>query len=192
MLHTSKPLQKLLGVTEVAHGHLLNLVRQLHSQGGGQGGMLAKMGTPWLAQLLLCVFDSLAQVSWDTSSHLAKYNQKFCSNAKYMQRKFVQTSRCLKLVHSSVCAGVTSINCKLCDLLLCGVSSSASRLHTTAYLCSTALLGQSHARTFVNAQSACNSLHNFLPILVGAHRTTLVSWALKPQGLRWPPLRARL
>lgn len=65
VLHTSKPLQKLLGVTEVAHGHLLKLVRQLHSQGSGKGGMLAKMGTPWLAQLLLCVFDSLAQVRRD-------------------------------------------------------------------------------------------------------------------------------
>lgn len=64
-LHSSKPLQKLLGVGEVAHGHLMEVVRQLHSSGDSKGGMLAQMGTPWLAQLLLCVFDSLAQVIVD-------------------------------------------------------------------------------------------------------------------------------
>ena len=65
VLHSSKPLQKLLGVGEVAHGHLVDVVRQLHSMGPDKGGMLAQMGTPWLAQLLLCVFDSLAEVSPD-------------------------------------------------------------------------------------------------------------------------------
>ena len=33
MLHSSSPLQKLLGVGEVAHGHLMDVVRQLHTQG---------------------------------------------------------------------------------------------------------------------------------------------------------------
>ena len=46
----------LLGVGEVAHGHLLDVVRQLHASSG-----LAQMGQAWLAQLLLCVFDSLQQ-----------------------------------------------------------------------------------------------------------------------------------
>ena len=56
VLHSSQPLRALLGVGEVAHGHLLNLVRQLHAS-----NLLTQMGSPWLAQLLLCVFDSLQQ-----------------------------------------------------------------------------------------------------------------------------------
>ena len=56
VLHSSQPLRVLLGVGEVAHGHLLDVVRQLHASSG-----LAQMGQAWLAQLLLCVFDSLQQ-----------------------------------------------------------------------------------------------------------------------------------
>ena len=56
VLHASQPLRALLGVGEVSHGHLLDVVRQLHDSSG-----LAQMGQAWLAQLLLCVFDSLQQ-----------------------------------------------------------------------------------------------------------------------------------
>ena len=56
VLHSSQPLRALLGVGEVAHGHLLDVVCQLHASSS-----LAQMGQAWLAQLLLCVFDSLQQ-----------------------------------------------------------------------------------------------------------------------------------
>ena len=56
VLHSSQPLRALLGVGEVAHGHLLDVARQLH-----RSSLLAQMGFSWLAQLLLCVFDSLQQ-----------------------------------------------------------------------------------------------------------------------------------
>ena len=56
VLQSSQQLRALLGVGEVAHGHLLDVLRQLHDSGN-----LAQMGTAWLAQLLLCVFDSLQQ-----------------------------------------------------------------------------------------------------------------------------------
>lgn len=56
VLHSSQPLRALLGVGEVAHGHLLDVVRQLYTS-----NVLAQMGSAWLAQLLLCVFDSLQQ-----------------------------------------------------------------------------------------------------------------------------------
>lgn len=56
ILHSSQPLRALLGVGEVAHGHLLDVLRQLHASSG-----LAQMGQAWLAQLLLCIFDSLQQ-----------------------------------------------------------------------------------------------------------------------------------
>lgn len=56
VLQSSQHLRALLNIGEVAHGHLLDVVRQLHSSNG-----LAQMGCAWLAQLLLCVFDSLQQ-----------------------------------------------------------------------------------------------------------------------------------
>ncbi|DBA85049.1 TPA: hypothetical protein ACH3X2_005780 [Trebouxia sp. C0005] len=56
VLHSSQPLRALLGVSEVAHSHLLDVVRQLYTS-----HVLAQMGSAWLAQLLLCVFDSLQQ-----------------------------------------------------------------------------------------------------------------------------------
>ena len=56
ILHSSQPLRALLGVGEVAHGHLLGVMRQLHASNS-----LAHMGSAWIAQLLLCVFDSLQQ-----------------------------------------------------------------------------------------------------------------------------------
>ena len=56
VLNSSQPLRALLGVGEVAHGHLLDVVRKLH-----ESQMLAQMGFAWIAQLLLCVFDSLQQ-----------------------------------------------------------------------------------------------------------------------------------
>lgn len=55
-LYSSQPLRALLGVGEVAHGHLLEVARKLHSS-----QMLTHMGFAWIAQLLLCVFESLQQ-----------------------------------------------------------------------------------------------------------------------------------
>lgn len=71
VLHSSQPLRALLGVGEVAHGHLLDVVRQLYTS-----KVLAQMGSAWLAQLLLCVFDSLQQerpggIGYQTQSRVA-------------------------------------------------------------------------------------------------------------------------
>lgn len=71
VLHSSQPLRALLGVGEVAHGHLLHVVRQLYIS-----NTLAQMGSPWLAQLLLCIFDSLQQerpggIGYQTQSSVA-------------------------------------------------------------------------------------------------------------------------
>ena len=56
VLHSSQPLRALLGVGELAHSHLLDVLRKLHNS-----QMLAQMGMGWVAQLLLCIFDSLQQ-----------------------------------------------------------------------------------------------------------------------------------
>ncbi len=76
VLHSSQPLRALLGVGELAHGHLLDVVRQLQSS-----SMLTRMGLPWLAQLLLCVFDSLQQERPGGGAYQAQCNVAVVSAA---------------------------------------------------------------------------------------------------------------